>query len=76
MKFEVTIDNFNGPLDLMLYLIKDNKLDLFELNIDELADQYISFINRQESNKLEIKICVILYIMAKGETACLLSIKN
>lgn len=54
MKFEVTIDNFNGPLDLMLYLIKDNKLDLFELNIDELADQYISFINQQESNKLEI----------------------
>lgn len=42
MNFEVSIDQFSGPLDLMLYLIKDKKLDLFDLNIDELADQYIA----------------------------------
>lgn len=53
MKFEVTIENFNGPLDLMLYLIKDHKLDLFELNIVDLADQYIAFINAQDESKLE-----------------------
>lgn len=53
MQFEITLESFNGPLDLMLYLIKDNKLDLFELNIVELADQYISFLNNQDE-KLEI----------------------
>lgn len=54
MKFEVTIENFNGPLDLMLYLIKDKKLDLFELNIVELADQYIAFLKEQDAGVLEI----------------------
>ena len=54
MKFEVTLDQFNGPLDLMLYLIKDKKLDLFDLNIVELADQYIAFLSNIEDSKLEI----------------------
>ena len=54
MKFQITIDEFNGPLDLMLYLIKENKLDLFELNIVELTDQYIAFLNKQQEYKLEI----------------------
>lgn len=54
MKFQITIDEFNGPLDLMLYLIKENKLDLFELNIVELTDQYIAFLNEQQEHKLEI----------------------
>lgn len=54
MKFQITIDEFNGPLDLMLYLIKENKLDLFELNIVELTDQYIAFLNEQQEYKLEI----------------------
>ncbi len=54
MQFEVSIDQFSGPLDLMLYLIKDKKLDLFELNIVELADQYIAFINHAEDEKLEV----------------------
>lgn len=52
--FEVTIDEFNGPLDLMLYLIKDNKLDLFNLNISVLTDQYIDYIHQMEELKLEI----------------------
>ena len=36
MAFEITIDQFEGPLDLMLHLIKENKLDLFDLNMDML----------------------------------------
>lgn len=54
MKFEVTLEQFNGPLDLMLYLIKDKKLDLFDLNIVELADQYILFLDKVENEKLEV----------------------
>ncbi|HZJ87028.1 MAG TPA: segregation/condensation protein A, partial [Erysipelothrix sp.] len=42
------------PLDLMLFLIKDKKLDLFELNLLELANQYIAFLNQAESQKLDI----------------------
>lgn len=54
MNFEVTLDDFNGPLDLMLYLIKEKKLDLFDLNIVELADQYIAFLDKFQDEKLEI----------------------
>ncbi len=54
MAFKVQLDEFNGPLDLMLYLIKENKLDLFDLNISELADQYIAYIDQAKEQKLEI----------------------
>lgn len=51
--FNVTLDQFSGPLDLMLHLIKDKKLDLFDLQIDVLIDQYILFLDSVE-NKLDI----------------------
>ena len=54
MAFTVTIDQFEGPLDLMLHLIKDNKLDLFELDMDLLKDQYLHYLNAMESMHLEI----------------------
>ena len=54
MAFTVTIDQFEVPLDLMLHLIKDNKLDLFELDMDLLTDQYLHYLNAMESMHLEI----------------------
>ena len=50
--FVVTIQQFEGPLDLMLHLIRENKLDLFDLDIAELADQYIAFIKAMEKMDL------------------------
>ena len=41
MAFTVTIDQFEGPLDLMLHLIKDNKLDLFELDMDQIGRAHV-----------------------------------
>ncbi len=54
MAFTVTIDQFEGPLDLMLHLIKNNKLDLFDLDMNVLTDQYLQYINAMESMHLEI----------------------
>ena len=54
MAFEIMIDQFEGPLDLMLHLIKENKLDLFDLNMDTLTDQYLSYLNTMEAMHLEI----------------------
>ena len=54
MDFKVNIEEFSGPLDLMLFLIKDNKLDLFDLDIADLADQYIAFIHQAQEAKLEL----------------------
>ncbi|NLC41387.1 MAG: segregation/condensation protein A [Erysipelothrix sp.] len=54
MSFSVTIDAFEGPLDLMLYLIRDKKLDLFNLDITELTNQYIDYIHQMQERELEI----------------------
>lgn len=54
MHFSVTIDQFSGPLDLMYHLIKENKLDLFDLNMDVLCDQYLTYLNTMESMHLEV----------------------
>jgi scpA/B protein len=48
------IDQFEGPLDLMLHLIKDNKLDLFDLDMNILTDQYLQYLNAMESMHLEV----------------------
>ncbi|MGL5541285.1 MAG: segregation and condensation protein A [Erysipelotrichaceae bacterium] len=54
MAFEIMIDQFEGPLDLMLHLIKDNKLNLLDLDMDVLCNQYLEYISKMESLRLEI----------------------
>ena len=54
MDFKVTIDQFEGPLDLMLHLIKENKLDLFDLDIDVLTGQYLIYLDSMDQLHLEI----------------------
>lgn len=54
MEFTVSLEQFEGPLDLMLHLIQKNKLDLFDLDLDLLADQYTSFIRQVHRAHLEI----------------------
>ena len=45
MHFSVAISDFEGPLDLMYHLIKENKLDLFDLDMDVLSEQYLAYLN-------------------------------
>ena len=53
-EFKVTIDTFDGPLDLMLHLIKEKQLDLMNLDMNVLTDQYIAYLNQMENLHLEI----------------------
>lgn len=52
--FTIEIDQFNGPLDLMLFLIKEKKLDLFDLDMAILIDQYQSYLFTMQERSLEI----------------------
>lgn len=54
VRFQVNLDQFEGPLDLMLHLIKEKKLDLFNLEVDVLIDQYIEYIHALDETQLEI----------------------
>lgn len=71
-KYAIKIENFEGPLDLLLALIDKNKMDIYDIKISEIADQYIEFINKAEEMNLEvtseflIMASTLLYIKSKG----------
>merc|ERR1711991_732192 len=53
MGISINIPNFNGPLDLLLELAKTQKVDLAEISIAKLADQFLEFIKNSEDLNLE-----------------------
>ena len=52
--FEVDVDNYNGPLDVLLDLAKTQKVNLEEISITKLADQFNNFISNKKNLNLEI----------------------
>lgn len=52
--FTISIEQFEGPLDLMLYLIKEKKLDLFDLDVSELITQYQAYLSLMKERRFEI----------------------
>ena len=53
-KYEIKIENFAGPLDLLCHLIEKNKMDIYDIRISEITDQYVEYLNKMESMNLEI----------------------
>lgn len=53
-KYAIKINNFEGPLDLLCHLIDKNKMDIYDIQISEIADQYIEYINAMEEANLEV----------------------
>ena len=54
MNYTIEINNFEGPLDLLLHLIKKAELDICEISIVEITKQYLDYINLMESMNLNI----------------------
>ncbi len=52
--FKVEVDNYNGPLNVLLDLAKAQKVNLEDISITELADQFHSFITKEKNLDLEI----------------------
>ena len=55
MGFEVETLKFEGPLDLMLHLIREQQLDIFDLDMEVLTDQYIEYLHQMEVLELEVE---------------------
>ena len=53
-QFNILLDNFEGPIDLLLHLAKTQKVNLSKISISELANQYIIFINQYKNLNIEI----------------------
>lgn len=54
MNIEIKINEFEGPLDLLLHLIKESKMDIFDLKVEVITDQYLEYINKMEEMNLDI----------------------
>ena len=53
-KYAIKLENFEGPLDLLCHLIDKNKMDICDIKISEITDQYIAYLNAMEELNLEI----------------------
>ena len=71
-KYKVKIENFEGPLDLLCHLIDKNKMDIYDINLREITDQYIEYINEMEKMNLEVTseflvmASTLLYLKSKS----------
>lgn len=54
MEINLKIDDFEGPLDLLLHLIKEKKMDLLNLKLEVIIDEYLNFIEKMEEMNLNI----------------------
>lgn len=54
MKYEISINEFQGPLDLLLHLIKQSNISITEISIDEITKQYLDYIKKMEELNLDI----------------------
>ena len=53
---QVKIDNFEGPLDLLIHLIEKNQMNIAEINISKIIDEYLEYLHEQENENLQIKV--------------------
>ena len=54
MNYNFIINDFEGPLDLLLHLIKTSEVDIYDINIEEITKQYLDFIKSMEDMNLTI----------------------
>lgn len=70
--YAIKIENFEGPLDLLCHLIDKNKMDIYDIKISQITDQYMEYLNQMEKMNLEIAsefivmASTLLYIKSKG----------
>ena len=71
-KYKIKLENFEGPLDLLCHLIDKNKMDIYDINLSEITDQYIEYINEMEKMNLEVTseflvmASTLLYLKSKN----------
>lgn len=70
--YSIKSNDFEGPLDLLCHLIDKNKMNICDINISEITDQYIEYLNKMEELNLEIAsefvimASTLLYLKSKS----------
>ncbi len=54
MDYKFSINDFEGPLDLLLHLVKTSKMDIYEIDIRVIIEEYLVFIEEQKNKNIDI----------------------
>ena len=54
MALSVKLDAFEGPLDLLLHLIEKNKIDIYDIPIVLITEQYLDYIKQMETADMNV----------------------
>lgn len=54
MDYKVMIDEFEGPLDLLLHLIKEDNIDIYDIKIEVITKQYLDYIQKMKDLNLSV----------------------
>ncbi|MBR1679458.1 MAG: segregation/condensation protein A [Bacilli bacterium] len=54
MDYKIHIENFEGPLDLLLHLVKETKMDIYEINMSQIIEEYLSYIEDMQNLNINI----------------------
>lgn len=54
MNYEIKIPQFEGPLDLLLHLIRQDDIDIFDISINRITEQYLNYLNIMQELNLDI----------------------
>ena len=52
--YEVSLEKFEGPLDLLIHLIQKNKIDIYDIPIAEITNQYLAHIEKWRELDMEV----------------------
>src|SRR5881227_4285349 len=52
--YQLTLPSFHGPLDLLLHLIKQHKIDIYDIPITVITEQYTAYLDTMEELNLEV----------------------
>jgi len=54
MPLSIKVTNFEGPFDLLLHLIKKNEMNIYDINIIEITNQYLEYLKSMKEMDLEV----------------------
>ncbi|MEG0292291.1 MAG: segregation/condensation protein A [Anaerovoracaceae bacterium] len=54
MGYKVKLNIFEGPFDLLVYLIENAKMDIYDIKVSEITEQYLSYLNKMKEIEVEV----------------------
>ena len=54
MEYQFSINDFEGPLDLLLHLVKTSKMNIYDIDIKVIIEEYLKFIESEKNKNIDI----------------------